>query len=242
MAIDLTSNCIGHWKMNDYAANKTIADSSGNGNNGTAKWNTEDISALGKINRALGLMSIDSDFFNFGTGPTITGTGVFAISLWVKFINRDKNQMMVNQRSTGSAHGSYTLNILNSNYPHFTVYNGGNSFNLTSDTTINNDSWHHVMAQRISTTEGELYLDNVLVASGSGPVKSLNNVPVVMGRWNGGGQYMDGRLDDVRIWDGRTLNTEERAFLWYNGSGTEKSKTCTRPLVGGSLAGKRGLT
>ncbi len=37
---DLLSHCVGHWKMNDNELNTTVEDSSGSGNDGTAKRNT----------------------------------------------------------------------------------------------------------------------------------------------------------------------------------------------------------
>jgi len=49
--------CVGHWKMNDNAADTIVEDISGNGNDGTAQRNTEDMSVAGKINEALSFSS-----------------------------------------------------------------------------------------------------------------------------------------------------------------------------------------
>lgn len=242
MAIDLSENCIGYWKMSDNAENKTVVDSSEQAHNGQAQRNTSILSQTGKLNTALKFERSLYDYISFGTGPAIVGTGVFAVSLWVKLSVLGQAQALVNQRSTGTANGSYIVMMQATNKIHFSVYNAGYGFDFVSDTAIADSDWHLIIAQRINSTTGELYLDNNNVGSVSGTAKSLLSVAVSAGRWNGGSLYLDGTIDDLRIWDGRILSADERAFLWNNGLGTEKMKSCARPLVGGSLAGKRGLT
>lgn len=243
MAIDLSENCIGYWKMNDSAENKTVIDSSEQAHDGQAQRNTSILSQTGKLNTALKFERSLSDYISFGTGPAIVGTGAFAVSLWVKIIELNQNQMLVNQRATSFATGSYAVSVKSDNKIHFEVYNAGLGFSFDSDTAITDNNWHLVIAQRINSTTGELYLDTNNVGSGQGAAKSLNAVLVCAGRWNGGsGWHLDGIIDDLRIWDGKVLSADERAFLWNNGLGTENMKSCARPLVGGSLAGKRGLT
>jgi len=151
-------------------------------------------------NGALSFNGTD-DYVDCGSGPAITGTGNFTVSAWVK-TDSTASGTIINQRSTSSANGSYILNILTTGHVHFEVYNGGYGFYFDSDVNnIGDGFWHHIAAVRTSTTEGEIYVDGNPAGSGSGPAKSLNNVDVAIGRWNGGGGYFDGIIDDVRVYD-----------------------------------------
>jgi hypothetical protein len=242
--IDLSTNCVLHCKMNDNSASPIVVDDSGQEHNGlasrgqTAAWST-----AGKIKTALRLYSNDNDYINYDTEPAITGTGVFCIAMWFNPQIFDTNQMLYNQRGTGDdLNGSIALYFTNQNKIKFEVCNSGYGFTFVGNTQITTSGWHLVIAQRTNSMNGELYLDNQLDGSGSGSAKTLFNKPVSIGRWNGGAMYADIVFDDTRVWNGRTLNTEERNFLWNNGLGTENVKSCTHPLVDGSLAGKRGLT
>lgn len=241
--IDLSANCVLHCKMNDNSASPVVADASGQEHNGlasrgqTAAWST-----AGKINTALLLYLDYEDYIDYDTGPTITGTGIFCIAMWFNPQAFNKGQMLYNQRAVNSPDGSIALYLTDQNKIKFEVYNSGYGFAFTSDTQITTSGWHLVIAQRTNSMNGELYLDNQLDGNGSGSAKTLLNKPVSIGRWNGGAMYADIVFDDARVWNGRTLNTEERNFLWNNGLGTENVKSCAHPLVGGSLAGKRGLT
>jgi len=238
--IDLSGNCIGYWKMNDSAENKMVIDSSKQAHDGQAQRNTSILSQTGKLNTALKFERSLSDYINFGTDPAIVGTGVFAVSLWVKLLALNQTQALVNQRAADSANGSYIISVQDTNKIHFEVYNNGYGFSFDSDTAITDNDWHWILAERISSSTGIIYLDNVQVGYDTGTEKSLSNVDVVAGRWNGGStQYLDGVMDDLRIWDGRYLSADERAFLWNNGYGTEGLISVARPLVGGSLAGSR---
>ena len=55
-------------------------------------------------------------------------------------------------------------------------------------------------------------------------------------------ESLAGFIDNVMVL-GKVLTAEERAFLWNNGELTESllKSAAVRPLVGGSLAGRKGL-
>jgi len=87
------------------------------------------------------------------------------------------------------------------------------------------------------------YLDNQVDGSQralSGQTMDIVN-NFVIGANYGGTQnaYMD--IDCAAIFN-KVLTEAERSYLWNHGLGTENMKSCARPLFGGSLAGKRGLT
>ncbi|MHC4500820.1 MAG: LamG-like jellyroll fold domain-containing protein, partial [Planctomycetota bacterium] len=200
------SGLIAHWKFDEGSG--TIAYDSAGSNDGIvygAVWTS------GQIDGALSFDGVN-DYVNCGTGPPITGTGNFAVSAWVKTDSAAAG-VILNQRRISSAHGSYMLSVPATGYVRFAVYNSGYGFNFKSNVKVNDGLWHHIAAVRTNSTDGEIYVDGSLAGSGSGGVKSLENVPVVIGRWNGGGLYFNGIIDDVRIYD-RALSPEEIQQLY----------------------------
>jgi len=199
---------IAHWKF-DEGAGTTAYDSVGD-NHGTvhgAVWST------GQIDGALSFDGAD-DYVDCGTGPAITGTGDFAVSVWVK-TDSDKGQSIVHQRSPSSPNGMYGLGMKNGR-AHFQIYNSGYGFFIRTDVTVNDGLWHQIVAVRINSTDGEIYVDGSLAGTGSGPARSLNNVGVRIGRGFTGPYYFNGLIDDVRIYD-RALSVKEIGEIYLDG-------------------------
>ena len=212
-ALGWEPNLVSHWKFDEGSG--AIAYDSVGGNIGTVHGT---IWTAGQIDGALDFDGVN-DYVDCGTGPAITGTGNFTTSAWIKVRELPAGGLLpvVNQRSTSSANGSYIIDVRSSGYVHFEVYNGGYGFYFDSDVNVGDGFWHHIVGVRTSTTEGEIYVDGNLAGSGSGLSKSLNNVDVVIGRWNGSAfRYFNGIIDDVRIYN-RALSAEEVQQLYQDG-------------------------
>ncbi|MBF0621417.1 MAG: tandem-95 repeat protein, partial [Magnetococcales bacterium] len=82
---------------------------------------------------------------------------------------------------------------------------------VTFDTNLTTDAWHHVSLVRDATTnEVTLYLDGVLVGSGTysnGDPTDGGNSRLYIGGNSNLDQTLNGDLDEVRIWD--TIRSEE---------------------------------
>ncbi len=199
------------WKF-DEGTGTTAYDSAGS-SHGTLV--NGPIWASGQINGALEFDGLD-DYVSCGTGPAITGTGPFAVSAWVK-TDSVKGHAIVVQRSESSANGSYGVSILDDGRAQFYVYNGGYGFLFQSTVTVDDGLWHHVVAVRTNSTDAEIYVDGSLSGSDSGPVRSLNNVPVWIGGPGFTGPFVfDGVIDDVRIYN-RALSAGEIRQLYQDG-------------------------
>jgi len=231
-------NCVGLWRMNDNTANKTVKDSSREGNDGQAERNTEDLHATGKIDGALDFNG-SSDFITVGYDPNLDfGTGDFSISLWF-YPDVAQNGWgfdLIDKRSgndgwafaylgqSGNTMGVIWFKIL--------------ATSRTGSIIIDYQSWHHLVAVRSSGVT-TIYIGasaDTNTLSQAGDVS--NGSDVRMGkRLN---QYFNGRIDAVILFN-RALSAEEIAYLWNGGNGVE-DLAIGRPLVGGSLAaGRRGL-
>jgi len=207
---------IAHWTLDEGSG--TIAYDSAGDNDGNvygAVWTT------GQIDGALSFDGVN-DYVDCGTGPALTGTGDFTVSAWVKTESTAVG-VIVNQRSTvfRDWDGSYMFNVQSTGYVHFAVYNEGHNFNFESNIKVNDGIWHHIVGVRRNSTDGEIYIDGNLDNTGTGPAKSLLNVPVVIGRWNADGSYFNGKIDEVRIYD-RALSAEEiQANMYMRLTGNE---------------------
>ena len=203
-------NLVAYWAFDEGAG--TIAYDSAGDNDGTindANW------AEGKIGGALSFDG-SGDYVDCGTGPAITGTGPFSVSAWFKTGIVD-NRTIVVQRSATSTAGFYGLHTRADGRAQLQIYNGGYGCVVQSDVTVCDGLWHHVVAVRTNSTDGEIYVDGSLSGTDSGPAKSLSNFPV----WIGGRDFTPaytwtGEIDEVMIFD-RALSAEEVEHLYWEG-------------------------
>ena len=212
--IDLVPPCIGHWKMNDDAPNKTVLDSSTAGHNGTAYRNTEDVNTIGKINGALNFNGT-SDYV--ALSPTILGTGSYTKAAWVKL-----------ESSTGV---TFSHNILSGKPSQaFWAPNWyGNKLSaghyypwdqVQDSESLQFGVWYFVAVTYDATTQTlTLYKNGTVADTGSTttpqPLTELN-----IGRYDDTATYFKGSIDNVMLFN-RALTEGEIAALYNTGSGTE---------------------
>lgn len=234
--MNLRANCISHWKMNDNAANKTVVDSSSNGNDGEAQQNTDILHTDGKINGAL-TFNGTSDFIDTGLKASeIHDSNKFSICLWVKIKTIAANDMFYCS-DEGGADRFYLITRGTG-----TDFGIGLSDWMENFTDINfvADTWYSLVVV-LDGTIGYVYKDGGLVASHPDITVNLptvNTIKLGAGA-TGGGYCLHCEMDAVMIFN-KALTEEEIAFLWNEGNGREHLGIA-RPLVGGSLANGTGL-
>lgn len=200
------------WKFDEGSG--TTAYDSASDNDGMLindpTWTT------GQIEGALSFDGVD-DYVSFGTGPAITGTGPFSVSAWLK-TDFAKTQDIVCQNLTGGPPvGLYLLRIVADGKVEFLISSNYElGFYFQSSVRVDDGLWHHIAGVRMNSTDGEIYIDGGLAGSGSGPAKSLTNVPVWVGGRPGYDWCFEGSIDDVRIYD-RALSAEEILQLYLGG-------------------------
>jgi hypothetical protein len=157
------------------------------------------------------------DYIGLGNGPSIKGTDQFTVCAWFNASSINK-MAIVNQRATGTAEGSYYFGINNDPVGKvaFEVYAGGSTgFSFNSNITVNDGNWHFACGVRTNSTDGAIFVEGNLDNTSSGDAKSLDNVDVVIGRWNGGGTYFNGSIDEVTIYN-RSLSASQIHALYNN--------------------------
>ncbi len=148
---------VGHWTMDDNAANTTVLDSGSYGNNGTSQWNTAALSVTGIIDGAL---SFDGagDYINCGNNSSLDLTSEITISAWVKLNATNKFQFI------GSWFGSNSqrreLYIDSQNRFCFVIGKGTGYVVATSNAKATTGTWQHIAASYNGSTIS-IYVDGV---------------------------------------------------------------------------------
>jgi len=211
---------IGHWTMDDNAANITVLDSSGRGNHGTAQRNTSVLSAPGKIDRAL-TFNGSSDYIDCGSGAVLQEKRTLTISAWVNGSSYAKIMNMIVCGDKKNLDFCWGLRIDNS-VAKFFIRAG--SYRAATGPTVSANQWYHVVGvwdRNGGTNNLRIYVNGSL--AGAATVNAdmdANTVYVTIGRlyYPTVNQYFNGLIDDVRIYN-RVLSGTEITALYNQGSG-----------------------
>jgi autotransporter-associated beta strand protein len=196
------------WKL-DESSGTTVNDSSGNGRQagmtGGGSWIFR-----GAANQALQLNGTNARFSYLGNN-SLAGNTSFTVAAWVKVpVTHAADAVLIQQQESGSTGhiGRYLVHVMADGKTRFSLYgrdannaNEAYQFDITSTNSINDDAWHHVACVRDGTS-GRIFIDGVLRASGSGPIRFL--VPaltVAVGcDARNNNSFLNARVDDVRIY------------------------------------------
>jgi hypothetical protein len=114
--------------------------------------------------------------------------------------------------------------------------------NLTSDITINDNNWHHLVVTQAGSGV-QIYIDGVLDSSATGDnssdwTDSFSSVGARLGR--GPGYYLDGMLDNVRIYSIPLSNADVQSA--YNDLGGAEGYGCEGNPTGDPIGGGTGYS
>ena len=210
----LTENRTGYWRL------ETDAQDYEGSNNGTVSGTTfSEVSG--------------KSFASFDGNDSITiphdanhgfnGDNV-SVSAWIKTTSTSQGEIWLKGYGSGGD-SVMMLRINNSSaankaYLYWRNNNASVAKELTSTTSVNDGSWHHLLAVR----EGgslKLYVDGTLESSATGLSGTFNGTLFYLGKWDhqsySAQNFYTGDMDDFQIWD-RSLSASEAATLHSNGS------------------------
>lgn len=229
ITVNDATNLVGYWKMDENAANTTVTDSSGNGNDGTARQYTQNLSSSGRINGALSFDGVD-DYIDCGSDCSLDISQSVSISAWVKFDSLPdyRYQTIVAKRGAGTnVKANYALRkggYENAHELQF-YYHDGTEWHActTFGANLTWGQWYHVVVT-FEFGKGEtirFYLNNDLLkgmwTSGDGSSSvQLNKKPVTIGGLTSG-QGAEGSIDNVMIFD-KVLSKAEISNLYSQGA------------------------
>lgn len=210
----LAADPIGYWTF-DNIVNLGV-DNSGNGNNLTNNGGaTQDPN--GRHGAALSVDGVD-DYLG-GIAPTglPTANSNYTISAWMK-PDTVGAKGLVGWGNYGSTRQVNALRIFGDNGFRHYWWGADLDSNAPAGTDLDDGSWHHVVATFNGTTR-QLYLNGSLIGSDTPGVNNATNQNFAIGRTCticGGGEFFDGSLDDVAIWD--TALESNQIIALANGS------------------------
>lgn len=226
-----TANLISYWTLDDDLATTNVIDLQGL-NDGILFGgdNTQDISALGKINLSLDLDGV-SDIINITDDASLSHTSM-SIQVWIKTTDNEGRIIMKMRTGGGNEYG---LSILTGGNISADFRQDG-AGSPVSPLQYNDGNWHHVVMTGVENTIGGvlLYVDGALVATGDSSTFTTNS-PLIIGSRDNGADFYDGLVDEVGIWN-KTLTPEEILQLYNSDSGirpgalTFSTQTWTRTI------------
>jgi prepilin-type N-terminal cleavage/methylation domain-containing protein len=212
------SGLLGYWKLDDGSSGATPTtanDSSGNNYNGMLTsgptW------TAGQVNNAVNFTKASSQYITMGDVNAMEGLGAMTISAWVNTTDQstaDENHVMDKDTCDGVlATSEWELWVgkaggaNNAGLPEFSVHTAGGTgsdYDL-SGKKVNDGSWHLLTGtfDAVNTVQN-LYVDGVLyntTAISTSAVNTGTQVVDIGGYCNGNGNYFNGTIDDVRVYN-----------------------------------------
>jgi hypothetical protein len=216
-----------HWLMNETTGT-TVADSSGNGRNGTTVNMDDSNHVAGKLNNALYFDGND-EYVNCGDIANFERTQAMTIEFWIK---RTTDAGIVISRAGGTApYRGWWVNVnMSFSRLDFVLCNTWSTNVLavhTPLTPIPLGVWTHVIItyDGSSSPSGVLfYINGVLRGTNTLyntlSATILNTSTCVMGNRYGDALYLNTTLDEMVIYT-RVLTSDEIQYRYNSGAGTE---------------------
>ncbi len=197
---------VGHWKMNETSGN-TVADSSGNGNNGTATGTSIADGVMGKSRNFNG----SSDYINIVSSSNLNIQGNLTLAAWIKTNSKpvtDYWDIMGKTNGTSPWQGyEFALNS-NGSLSIYTADSSTGSWSDDSGYNLADEKWHLVVAN-LNNTMMQFYVDGQPKGFFTKNIPASNSTNFTIGRTPyKSGRFFRGNIDEVQIFN-RALTSEE---------------------------------
>ena len=180
-------------------------------------WYYRDVpNNVGGFTNSLSIDSDGVDDFMSISDPGI-GTGAFTMSGWAKTTTSAGDYFMgkigTPNFALGASSGKATMLI--------------GSEVLSGTTTVNDDSWYHIVGTRSSGGTTKIYVNGTLENTGSDSADGNGTWNLIRGAGTGNG--WPGRTDELAIWVGTELSASKVSDLYNEGIPTDLSLFSTIP-------------
>jgi hypothetical protein len=221
-----SAGLVGHWTFDDGAGSTTAADSSGLGNTGTlTNMDPSTDWVTGQIGGALEFDGTD-DYVEVVRDCTLEPSDEFTVSVWFYWIDESVSNygkiVAKTEIELKSPFQSYSIGQRQSFNDIEFELNVENQGYVFARTTLSLSTWHHLVLT-FDGTQATAYIDGSTVGSvttsGLGNTVYYYNTPLAIGNESSGlgsNNYVNGRIDDVRIYN-YALTATEVNTLYNNG-------------------------
>jgi GH24 family phage-related lysozyme (muramidase) len=221
-----SAGLVGHWTFDDGAGSTTAADSSGLGNTGTlTNMDPSTDWVTGQVGGALEFDGTD-DYVEVSRDCTLEPSDEFTVSAWFYWIDESVSNfgkiVAKTEIELKSPFQSYSIGQHQSFNDIEFELNVENQGYVFARTTLSLSTWHHLVLT-FDGTQATAYIDGSTVGSvttsGLGNTVYYYNTPLAIGNESSGlgsNNYVNGRIDDVRIYN-YALTATEVNTLYNNG-------------------------
>jgi len=202
------------WLEFDEIAGATVADSSGNGFDGTVINNATFVT--GYDGNALNLTASSSQYAALPSG-IVSGVSNFSIATWVN-LSSSANWHRIFDFGNNTTTYMFLTPKSPSGFLRFgiTTNGNGNEQQINATATVPTGGWHHV-AVTVSGSLGTIYLDGVPVGTTNNltlkPSNLGNTTQNYLGRSQFPDPYFNGLMDDFRIYGSALSAGEVATFI-----------------------------
>lgn len=207
----INANCVGWWPM-DEGTGSTVADVSGNGNDGTL-MGTATWGSWGSDNAVI-LDGTSGGYIAVAADATLNVTTAMSACIWARRTSASVNGALFHKGALTGGYGDWCMAYDGSDavYPDFRIDYGG-AANYTGSGTISDNAWHFI-AFTFDQIEPKVYVDGSLVATGSytSPL-GTGATPLNIGVYYDVPYAHVGELANARLW-ARALSGAEISALY----------------------------
>jgi len=205
---------VGDWKMDDNAANSTVVDTSGNGNDGTFYNGQNNYTSENSVDGANGrAIHFDgsNDYVEIPSNSSLNIREEITLSAWVKVPEIDY-QNIIYKSDKGSEGAAYSIRSNTSNITFDCFINGSR---IISYSPISINKWYYVVGV-FDGTSSKIYLNGKIKDTHNAPgLIDESEGPLGFGMSGGYGLYY-GTLDQVRLYSS-ALKTSQIKQQYYTG-------------------------
>lgn len=211
----------------------TIADTSGQGNNGT--YNGAGYSAAGRFSTGIDFDGTDDEIVISDSGSL--DLNAVTSSMWVYLDSVTGWQSFFHKNTTTSSYGGIYFEQNNGILQNYDTISTGTAVLTTGQ-------WYHIAYTADSTYERIYVNGQMVVQEASQYTGTVNANALYIGGSGGGGEQVNGRMDEAALWN-RVLSSEEISDLYRRGANRLhfQVRSCDDSACSGeSFAGPGGST
>ena len=215
---------VGHWTMDDNAANAAVVDSAGSKNgilySGFGLTENTDLHHRPDCREGWGALAFDgtNDYVEITGYKGITGTASRTCTTWIKSQPQRITMEILCWGGNAAGGEKWTIRVSETGTLRAEVSGGY----IIGTTPINDGSWHHIAVVlyddgSADIAEAQLYVDGQLETNVVKDDQSINTASaqdVSIGVYLSGTRFFAGLIDDVRIYD-YALSAQEIYHIGY---------------------------
>jgi type II secretory pathway pseudopilin PulG len=197
---------VGYWPF-DEGNGTSAADASGNGNAGTLMngpaWQAGSNCKVG------GCLSLDGadDYVNAGNSNSLMPASLTVMG-WMRLGAGENGNWMFINRAPGGTPGSYYIYADAPTIAEWSIFsNAGARRDVVGP--ISKNEWYHIAGTTDASSQVQkIYINGILQGQQVAVPLGSNTSTVLFGSYGGGGYYLNGTIDDIRVYN-RVLSEAE---------------------------------